>query len=169
MDDGEDAGSAARDAPVADGTPSPVDDRARAFEVLAEIGIVHQLANAELARHLPDGLHPSHFAVLRHLTRRGDGRTLLSVARAMQTTKPNMTNTVARLVERGLAEVRDNPDDRRSKLLYLTADGRSFVLRAAETLAPTLAELDRRIGLARVGDMLLELRALRETLDAMRD
>ena len=145
------------------------DTRALAFTALAEIGIVNQLASAELARHLPDGLHPSHFGVLRHLVQRGDGRSLLSVARAMQTTKPNMTNTVARLVERGLAEVRDNPEDRRSKLLHLTPAGRSFVERAAERLAPVLDEIDRRHGLDRLAAMLPELHSLRETLDAMRD
>lgn len=149
-----------------DGT---VDPRLAAFEALSEIGIIQQLASAELARHLPDGLHPSHFGVLRHLTRRGDGRTLLSIARAMQTTKPNMTNTVARLTERGLAEIRDNPDDRRSKLLFLTDEGRAFVARATETLAPVLSELDQRHGLARIAALLPELRALREALDAMRD
>lgn len=147
----------------------PADARSSAFEALAEIAIVQQLAAAEMARHMPDGLHPSHYAVLRHLTRRGDGRSLLSVARAMQTTKPNMTNTVAKLTERGLAEVRDNPDDRRSKLLFLTDEGRDFVARAATTLAPVLGEIDRRHGLARIAAMLPELRALRETLDAMRD
>ena len=153
-----------------DGTGSgTTDPRLAAFEALAEVGIIQQLAWAELARHLPDGLHPSHYAVLRHLTRRGDGRTLLSIARAMQTTKPNMTNTVAKLTERGLAEARDNPDDRRSKLLFLTDEGRAFVERAATTLAPVLEEIDRRHGLARVAAMLPELRALRETLDAMRD
>lgn len=153
----------------ADAGPSPDDARIRAFEALTEIGIVQQLASAELARHLPDGLHPSHFGVLRHLSRRGDGRTLLAVARAMQTTKPNMTNTLARLTERGLVEVRPNPGDGRSKLMFLTDAGREFVATAAERIAPALTEVDRRLGLDRVAAMLPELRALRETLDAMRD
>ena len=156
-------------APSAPPVEGATDAATRAFEVLSEIGILQQLASAELARHLPDGLHPSHFAVLRHLVRRGDGRSLLDVARAMQTTKPNMTNTVLRLADRGLVEIRPNPADGRSKLMFLTDAGRAFVNTAADRLAPTLAEIDRRHGLERIAAMLPELRALREVLDAMRD
>ena len=146
------------------------DDVARAaFETMAEIGIVQQLASNELARHMPDGLHPSHFGILRHLVRRGDGRPLQAVADAMQVTKANMTNSAMRLAERGLVSVRANPDDRRSKLIYLEPDGRAFVATASDRLAPVLAEIDRRFGLKRLADMRHDLAALREALDAMRD
>lgn len=140
-----------------------------AFETLAEIGIVHQLAGTELARQLPDGLHPSHFGILRHLTRRGDGRSLQAVADAMQMTKANMTNSVARLAERGLVEVRPNPADGRSKLVFLRPAGRRFVETAGERLAPVMAEIDRRFGLARLAAMRDDLAALRMALDEMRD
>lgn len=145
-------------------------ERARAaFETLAEIGIVQQLANHEFARHLPDGLHPSHFGILRHLTRRGDNRTLQSVAEAMQVTKANMTNSVQRLADRGLVEVRPNPADGRSKLVVLLPAGEAFVASASERLAPAMAQLDERFGLDRLAGMRDDLAALREALDAMRD
>lgn len=73
-------------------------------------------------------------------------------------------------------EVRANPGDGRSTLLFLTAEGRAFVGRAAECPAPALEEVDgrhgledRRQGLERLATLLPELRALHETLDAMRD
>ena len=140
-----------------------------AFAAFAEIGIVHQLASAAFAEVLPEGLHPSHFGTLRHLVRRGDGRTMLSVAKAMQTTKANISNTLAKLENRGLVELRPNPEDGRSKLVHLTAAGRLFVEDALPRLTPVLEELDRRHGLGRVASLLPELAALRETLDEMRD
>ena len=140
-----------------------------AVATLAEIGIVQQLATHELARHLPDGLHPSHFAILRHLTRRGDGRSLQAIAEAMQVTKANMTNSVMRLADRDLVEVRPNPGDGRSKLVFLRPAGEALVSSVGERLQPVLEELDRRFGLVRLTAMRGELTALREALDAMRD
>lgn len=140
-----------------------------AADVFSEIGIVHQLISHAFAQALPDGLHPSHFGILRHLTRRGDGRPLLPIANAMQVTKANMTNSIARLATRGLAEVRPNPDDARSKLVFLTDAGRDLVRTAPRAMAPMMDEIDRRFGVERLSAMLPDLRALRETLDAMRD
>ena len=71
--------------------------RQRWFELLNEIGIIQQLAVTEFNRRLPEGLHVSHFSVINHLCRLGDGRTPLEIARAFQVTKPTMTNTLAKL------------------------------------------------------------------------
>lgn len=55
-------------------------------------------------------------------------RTVRSLSTVMNVPKPAITRSVDRLEELGLAERRDDPDDRRSVLVALTARGRKFVL-----------------------------------------
>ena len=143
--------------------------RQRWFELFNEIGIIHQLAGTEFNRRLPEGLHVSHFGVINHLCRLGDGRTPQQIARAFQVTKPPMTNTLAKLSAHGFIEVRDNPADGRSKLVFLTRKGRSFREKAIATLDPLLDELDRTLKTRTAKEPLPSLRALREYLDKRRD
>ena len=75
------------------------------FQVLNEVGIIHQLIQTEMNRRLPDGLHASHFGVLNHLVRLGDGRTPVSIASAFQVTKATMTNTLTTDVAATIAQV----------------------------------------------------------------
>lgn len=96
------------------------------FAAFNEIGIVNQLATALLSTSLPDGVHPSHFLILNHLTRMGDGKTPIKIAGAMQVTKNTMTHSLQVLQARGLIDVRANPDDGRGKLVFLTEAGRAF-------------------------------------------
>ncbi len=67
------------------------------FELFNEIGIIDQLTNNAFNRCMPLGLSVAHFSVVNHLTRLGDGRTPVSLARAFQVTKPTMTSTLTRL------------------------------------------------------------------------
>ena len=143
--------------------------RQRWFELLNEIGIIYQLASTEFNRRLPDGLHLSHFGVINHLCRLGDGRTPQQIARAFQVTKPTMTNTLTKLSAQGFVEIRDNPADGRSKLVYLTKAGRKFREKAIATLDPVLDELDRALKTRTANEPLPALRALREYLDKRRD
>lgn len=145
--------------------PAAPEDPQRVFATFTEIGIVAQLSTALLAACLPDGIHPSHFAILNHLARLGDGRTPLRIARAMQVTKNTMTHSLKVLEGRGLVEVRANPEDGRGKLVYLTGAGRMFREQAiarvnarfAGLLTPEIAAL-----LARIAP---DLATLRQHLD----
>jgi DNA-binding MarR family transcriptional regulator len=138
------------------------------FQVLNEIGIIQQLATTEFNRRLPEGLHVSHFSVINHLCRLGDGRTPLRLARAFQVTKATMTNTLTRLSARGLIEIRDNPADGRSKLVFLTSKGRAFQKRAIAALEPVLELMDRNLDLEKIIQMRPTLQELREFLDSNR-
>uniref|UniRef100_UPI0022EB4105 MarR family winged helix-turn-helix transcriptional regulator n=1 Tax=Falsiroseomonas oryzae TaxID=2766473 RepID=UPI0022EB4105 len=95
------------------------------FAVLNEISIIEHLARNRLERVLPEGLRASHFVVLNHLVRLGDGRSLARIARAVQVERPAMTNTIQRLEARGLVRVGPDPRDGRGKLVYLTEAGRA--------------------------------------------
>lgn len=96
------------------------------FGFFTEIGIINQLSTAMFAKSLPDGVHPSHFAILNHLSRRGDGKAPLQIASAMQVTKNTMTHSLKVLQDRGYIDVQPDPEDGRGKRVYLTDTGRGF-------------------------------------------
>ncbi len=139
------------------------------FALLTEIAIIEHLARNRLERVLPDGLRASHFAVLNHLVRLGDGRSPARIARAVQVERPAMTNTIQKLEARGLVRVGPHPRDGRGKLVFLTEAGRAARLQAVQAAmrasAPIAAGLDAMEVLA----ALPLLRRLRVALDAARD
>ena len=148
---------------------SGADDRKLAFRFFTEIGIIQQLATSMFNKRLPDGLHVSHFAVLNHLTRLGDGKTPVSLANAFQVTKGTMTNTLSVLTRRGLIRTERHAVDRRSKLVYLTDAGRTFRQQAIDRLDPLFAMLRETLDLDQVIRILPTLEAVRKVLDENRD
>ena len=135
------------------------------FQVMNEIGIIQQLVTTEFNRRLPENLHVSHFSVINHLVRLGDGRTPHQLSSAFQITRATMTNTLTKLSGRGFIEIRSNPEDGRSKLVYLTDEGRAFRDRAVEAVDPYLDLMDREFGIERMQAMLPTLQELRAFLD----
>lgn len=139
------------------------------FTLFNEIGILEQLSRALFEARLPDGILVSQFAVLNHLIRVRDGRTPLDLARAFQVPKTTMTHTLAVLERHGLVRMTPNPDDGRSKCVWITAEGRAFRTAAIAALAPDIQALDARFPVARIAPLLPVLTELRRVMDAMRD
>ncbi len=135
------------------------------FAFMNEIGIISQLSTALFARTLPDGIHPSHFSVLNHLTRMGDGKTPVRIASAMQVTKATMTHTLKVLEDRGLIKVAPNPEDARGKVVFLTEAGRAFRNTAIEQLMARFAPLATEEHIEMMQRLLPELAAFRKYLD----
>lgn len=135
------------------------------FAVFREVGIINQLSTALFQRSLPDGLHPSHFALLSNLMRLGDGKTPHALAEAFQVPKATMTNTLTVLNTRGLIDLRANPDDKRSKLVFLTDAGRMFYGDAMNGMGPTLGGMLEELGDLDLAALLPELQKLRIYLD----
>ncbi len=94
------------------------------FQFFNEIGIIEQLSRNWFEQMLPHGLKLSHFSMLNHLVRLGDGKSPVELARSFQVTKAAITNTISRLKKRGFVEEKPHPTDLRSKLIYLTEEGR---------------------------------------------
>jgi DNA-binding MarR family transcriptional regulator len=138
------------------------------FSLFNEIGIIEQLARAQLEARLPEGLITPHFTVLNHLVRVQDGRTPLDLARAFQVPKTSMTHTLAGLEALGLVEMRPNPEDKRSKQVWLTEAGRSLREGAIAALVSQFADLAREFPAERVAAMLPALIELRQIMDARR-
>ncbi|ABD55073.1 MarR family winged helix-turn-helix transcriptional regulator [Jannaschia sp. CCS1] len=132
------------------------------FGFFTEIGIINQLSTAMLAKSLPDGVHPSHFSILNHLARLGDGKPPLRIASAMQVTKNTMTHSLKKLEDRGYIDVQPDPDDGRGKLVFLTAKGRRF---REEAITSVSAHIMRIIG----EDQLTIMRGIRGGLEQIRE
>jgi DNA-binding MarR family transcriptional regulator len=138
------------------------------FTFFNEIGIVSQLSSAMLAAVLPDEVHPSHFAILNHLTRMGDGKTPVQIAGAMQVTKATMTHSLQVLSMRGFVRIEPSLTDARSKNVLLTDRGRVFRSDAIEAVvgkfqAIMTPELCEQMAMA-----LPHLQTVRKVLDANR-
>ena len=145
------------------------EDAGITFAFFNEVGILEQLSRSVLEEHLPDGLIAPHFTVLNHLVRVGEGRTPLQMARAFQVPKTSLTHTLSGLESRGLIEMRRNPDDGRSKLVYLTDAGRILRQQTIDALVPVFASLLGPKDTDRMRAALPTLTKIRQILDAARD
>ncbi len=144
-------------------------DARQVFAFLNEIAIIGQLSRAMFETRLPDGFLVSHFSVLNHLVRVGDGSTPLEMANAFQVPKTTMTHTLAGLEKAQLIEMRPNPEDGRSKCVWLTDAGRNFREEAIAALGPEIAKVLDAIPLERFQAALPVLQELRIYLDKARD
>ncbi len=139
------------------------------FEFFNEIGIIEQLSRALLEARLPHGLIAPHFTVLNHLTRLGDGRAPIDMARAFQVPKTTLTHTLKGLEDRGLIEMLPNPKDGRSKLVHITEAGTQLRNDVIASMGPDFQRLSEGFELSRLTDILPVLRDLRVFLDEDRD
>ncbi len=148
------------------------DDKTQSAEIFGfftEIGIINQLSTALLAKSLPDGVHPSHFSILNHLVRTGDGKSPVRIASAMQVTKNTMTHSLKVLEDRAFITVKPDPEDGRAKLVYLTEAGRAF---REDAIAKVSAKFGTLIGQDQLDIMrrtVGDLTAMRRHLDDNRD
>ena len=139
------------------------------FTVFNEIGIIEQLSRSAFERVLPHGLKVSHFSLLNHLVRLGDGQSPSHMAKAFQVTKAAITNTLGRLEAKGFVRVRPNPSDARAKLVFLTPTGKRARNESLAALEPTLTQLALVVPQDEFSAVLPFLQTLRATFDRARD
>jgi DNA-binding MarR family transcriptional regulator len=149
--------------------PRADDTTALFFALFNEIAIISQLSARMLEARLPKGFLVSHFAVLNHLARLGDGRTPLAIARAFQVPKATMTHTLAGLEGAGLVRFAANPADGRSKCVMLTDKGRRFREEAIAGLKPDVSQLSCHFKPETIAGVLPLLAELRAYLDKSRE
>lgn len=142
--------------------------RKAVFQFFNEIAIIQQLSSAMFNKCLPDGIHVSHFAVLNHMVRLGDGKTPLTLADTLQVTKGTMTHTLSALLQRGFIRMKPHATDGRSKLVFLTKKGREFQIKAVDSLGPAMSALDGKLDYKQMIKMLPELAKVRSVLDENR-
>ena len=139
------------------------------FRLFTEIGIISQLSRAMFEARLPDGLVLPHFTVINHLIRVQDGQTPLHLARAFQVPKTSMTHTLAGLEKHGFVVMKANPEDARSKQVWLTQAGRAFRDEAIAGLDPDIAQFADTFDVTELTVLTEHLERLRERLDSARD
>ena len=123
-------------------SPDPGLSRRAGF-LLVQLG-TH--AHRRFAERLADrGLHPRHFGMLSHLAA-AEGQSQQAMSVALGVHRSAVVALVDDLEQRGLAERRRDPGDRRAYTLFLTSTGRELLeeLRRAadEEDAELLAALD---------------------------
>ena len=140
-----------------------------AYAFFIEINVIDLLCKTLIAKILPDGVHPSHFAIILYLSRLGDGKTPHSLASAMQVSKATMSHSLKVLEKRGFIQIRPCEKDARSKLVYLTEAGREFhnqaVAASARTFGNFLDDEHRQL----MAGTLPALAAIRKLLDKNRE
>lgn len=139
------------------------------FTLFNEIGIIEQLGRTILEAQLPKGLIAPHFSVLNHLIRVADGRTPRELARAFQVPKTSMTHTVSGLEKHGLVMVRPNPNDGRSKCVWITSKGHEVRNTTIASMAPYFGELLEKIDYEKLAAIVPVLTELRIILDEDRN
>lgn len=139
------------------------------FRLFNEIGIIGQLSRTLLEARLPPGFVMAQFSVLNHLVRVGDGRTPLAIAQAFQVPKNSMTHSLTVLEREGLIDLRPNPQDGRSKLVFITDAGRAFRENVIAAFAPDIARIAAAFPPDHVARLLPDLERLRKILDADRE
>ena len=144
------------------------DTASEVFGFFTEVGIINQLSTAILAKSLPDGVHPSHFSILNHLVRTGDGKPPVRIASAMQVTKNTMTHSLKVLQERGYITVEPDPKDGRGKLVFLTRAGRVFRTEAIARVSDVFGHIIGADQLAIMRRISGDLEAMRKHLDQNR-
>ena len=112
--------------PVSPASDDQVGDALKLWVVLARAyAAVASHAEADVARH---GMTLAEFAVIEALFHKGP-LLLGEVQRKILVSSGGITYLVDRLVDKGLVERRDCPDDRRARYAALTADGEALMER----------------------------------------
>ncbi len=143
--------------------PAPV------FEFFNEIGIISQLSSTLFSRTMPHGVHVAHFSILNHMVRLGDGRTPVQLASAFQLSKATMTHSLGVLERAGFIRLQPNPDDGRSKLAYLTPEGRAFREAAIQSVRPAFQPIMEKLDPEFLQSLIPHLRRVRQALDEARN
>ena len=123
-----------------------------------------QRAARALARRFDDALRPlgltnQQFSLLMALNR-PEPPTMAPVARLLAMDRTTLTAALKPLERRKLVKVEADPEDRRSRLLMLTAAGHKLLLHALPTWRETHAEIAKALPMVNLNDLRSSLRLL---------
>ena len=132
-------------------------------------GHEHRFGDVLARRELTEELALEVTGIGRRLMRVADGRTPVELARAFQVPKTTMTHSVGILEKHGLVAVRPNPNDGRSKCVWITDEGRALRDRTIAALAPEFGTMLAKLDTGRLLSILPVLTELRIHLDTHRN
>lgn len=136
--------------------------------VMTEVAIIAQLAGTLFESVLPDKLTPAQYGVLNHLLRLETEQTIGELASAFQVRQPTMSSTVRKLGDKGLIELRSDPDDRRIRRVAVTSAGKAVRKAGLDAMVPLYAEFADVMPVRELKAILPTLTKLRIALDERR-
>lgn len=116
-----------------------------------------------VAEHAGLPIQPSQYPLLATLDTYGP-QTISELAQAMQTSQPNVTRTVSRLVELGLVDVSRLRRDQRHKTITLTEAGVAAMLRSKLTVWPQIVAAVTEMAEALTGSLFEQIAELERML-----
>lgn len=135
------------------------------IRVFSEIEVISHLIRRAVEEHIPVGMTYSHFELLTHLVRAGDGQTPVELAQALMMTKGALTNILQRMEESGQVAVLADVKDRRKKRVRLTRAGMDAYTGVLKGMKPKTDALREGFTDAEFREALPFLRALRTFLE----
>lgn len=132
------------------------------FRFFNDVSVIYHLGKNLFEKHMPKGIKIVHYSVLNHLVHAGGKQTPLQIAMIFQLPITTMTHTLAVLERRGLIIMPVNPQDGRSKLVFITEQGRQLRLDAIIATKPYLTGLQERFSteeIEKIMPFLEEMRA----------
>ena len=140
-------------------------------EIVNSVGIAYQLLVTRFGQVVSEDLIPfPQFVMLSHFMKDPKRqRTISTIASAFQAPQPGITKTIQKLVQHKLVEEQSNPDDGRSKILYITKKGINTFSTALSKLAPDMRQVFSTMSEEELKVMHSCLLKLRNWLDSNRD
>ena len=132
----------------------------RAGFLLVQLGTQRHRRFAE--RLAPLDLHPRHFGMLSHLAV-NEGQSQQALSSALGIHRSAMVALVDDLEQRGLAERRRDPTDRRAYTLYLTTAGRKLLAELQRVAEEDEAELLEALDASERSQLITLLQRLAES------
>jgi MarR family transcriptional regulator for hemolysin len=106
------------------------------FTLVGKMGRVHWLCREAVTLTVePLGLTQSRWLALMHINLIGEGVTQLALAQSLGIEMPSLTRTLKQLEEQSLISRQVDNNDKRSKKLYFTQDGRVVLNSLNEKIA----------------------------------
>jgi len=139
------------------------------YQVLTEIGIIHQLTETILRASLPKPLTLAQFKVLTHLIRVPEVNTPTRITNAFQVTKGAMTHTLGLLLKNGLIKIVADEIDGRTKHVHITKTGQDILMQAVAAMAPNFIELGSQLNATELETLTKSLGKIRAFLDKARE
>ena len=144
------------------------DDHELLFTYFNELNIISQLSTGIFERNLVEGLTASQFSVLNWFIRVDDVATPGRLATAFQVTRGAMTNTLKKLVSKGLISVEPDETSGRRKIVKITREGRKVRDDAMKSIYPVLDEFAGAIDLEEIKQQIVAMERVRRYLDDYR-
>lgn len=111
------------------------------FKAMVWIGIIEQLSRNKVERRLA-GLNLTfpEFSTLSHFSHKNPPlKTVNLISRVMQQPQPNVSKTIKKMLSKGLIGANIDPQDSRSKQLYITPFGTQTFEKAVAMLTPSIS------------------------------